>query len=345
MALKKTLKIFLIFLIASFVLYSITWFIGASYIKNNAEQWLSKAKNKGVEVSFSSLEVSGYPFSFQIDLSPLKVAVKKKRNIAIDSQHTRLSWKLFSPNSLEIDFSGYNSIALDDQIIDLKSETSFVTVKLSYFKDLSKIQATLENSHILSSKGAFDVKHAHLNFHQTSSVLSSQKKSYDLLADIKEIKIIDLHPSHQKVAEVLGNDISKITFKADIIGKLFLKGDMKKNLRIWRDDKGFAKIHQLDFVTEKLGFKGKGEFGISPNNTPMTVIQGDIMGITSLLKQLARLKIISSKVEKSSRLVLSFLMKKDKETGKNILSSEVIIKDGYLFIGPLKVIKVPPLDL
>jgi hypothetical protein len=261
-------------------LYTATWFYAANNVKKITSVVLEKSKKEGVEVEYTNITSSGFPFKLNTVVSDLKVIIDGKK---IDSKSEDIIINYSTKGDLAIG----SSIFSDKVIIDLPKVLSF---------NLKDSRKNAENIGNLSFDTQFEDK-ATIEIQIVGSnlfmmALTKNNKSFDI-KNIKRISYYD-NGSRTIISDTQNGDVEQVSkgsnanfiynetnekrlIKLDINGTSeIVKADNEKikfgetefNLSVDADvpaDNDFLRkyskisINNFDFITPKFGFKTKGE--------------------------------------------------------------------------------------
>ena len=140
-------KILISFVVIIFlgVIYTIFWFSTAIYLENIIKDWKSYKTYKGVKLSYSKMEITGFPGNFRVRLnnpqlqipfgtSDYRKPVRKKEWIW-QGKRIVVSLRPWDINTIKLDLSGSNRVILKnkDIIYDFVSETKLINIETKIF--------------------------------------------------------------------------------------------------------------------------------------------------------------------------------------------------------------------
>ena len=96
------------------VIYSVIWYVIAVNIKHQIKPWTEKQVGYGVQASFNDIEISGYPFSFQIILTrPRLFFPNAGAGWWWDASRVIGEMKPWNFNAFRVDLSGTHNMIID----------------------------------------------------------------------------------------------------------------------------------------------------------------------------------------------------------------------------------------
>ena len=122
------------------VIYTIFWHIMAVYLENSIDDWRSYKTDQGVESSYSSIEVVGFPLNFNIRINnprlqaPLTAIgdykIKKIKKWIWEGDHLIVKLRPWNFNIIKFDLSGSNRFLLKGKnvIYDFVGETKLINI-------------------------------------------------------------------------------------------------------------------------------------------------------------------------------------------------------------------------
>ena len=168
------------------VIYTIFWHSMAVYLESSIDDWRSYKTDQGVESSYSTIEVAGFPLNFYIRINNprLQGPLAAIGNYGIkkwiwEGNHLIVKLRPWNFNLIKLDLSGSNRFLLkgENVVYDFASETKLINIdsEMSQGAWPKKIMIRLEGMKMSEqiSKSDISIKSA---FFSTQILLSEDKR-------------------------------------------------------------------------------------------------------------------------------------------------------------------------
>ncbi|KLN62381.1 hypothetical protein WH96_02425 [Kiloniella spongiae] len=315
------------------------WFWAANQMETSLNRWSEKQRSRGFEISHSPLSVSGFPFLVRAELEEARI----KSPEGWYWQTSRLSAEAtpWSPLSMIIDLSA-------NHIIDgLPNNHPAITIESEWAK--STAQLTLEgellNARLQADKLVITRKSHHpLTVATLDTTLGPLKpasagnslQEFNILIKAQDIN----HPELNKTP--LESPISQLNLDGTLYGAI-PKTKLKKALHIWRDTGGFLSLHDMSLRWGPLLLDARGKITVDNQLRPSGHLDSRIEGAGAVVKKLEKTGIINKGQSFGIKLSLAALGKTN-ERGRHEIAVPLIMKDGWLSIGPVTLLRLPPVS-
>ncbi|WP_421782947.1 DUF2125 domain-containing protein [Kiloniella litopenaei] len=313
------------------------WFWAANQMETSLNRWSEKQRSRGFEISHGPLSISGFPFLVQADLKDPQI----KSPDGWHWQTPRLSAEAtpWSPLSMTVDLS-------TEHIIDgLPNNHPAITIKSSYAK--STAQLTLEgellNARLQADKLVVTRESHHpLTITTLDTTLGPLKpastqnplQEFNILIKAQDIN----HPELDKTP--LKGPITQLNIDGTLYGAI-PKAKLKKALHIWRDTGGFLSLHDMSLRWGPLLMDAKGKMTVDSLLRPSGQLDSRIEGAGAVVKKLEKTGLINKGQSFGIKLSLAALGKTN-ERGRHEINVPLVMQDGWLSIGPVTLLRLPP---
>ncbi len=134
----------------------------------------------------------------------------------------------------------------------------------------------------------------------------------------------------QFVADLRNASLSKLTHEA---------------LQQWQRAGGLVDINWFDIKSAPLFLQGRGSVGLDPQLRPVVSAIANIRGFSETLSAFEQSKVVTPDAAAAMRVALTVLAKPSPKDGEKVLSVPLNTRNGELWIGPLKLLKLKPINL
>lgn len=138
----------------------------------------------------------------------------------------------------------------------------------------------------------------------------------------------------------LGSQIEKVSGEMEIYGPL-PQSLTAPPLARWRDAGGVAEVRSLRLEYGPLNLHTEGTLALDGGLQPVGAFTARLQGFHAAIDALQQGHVIDRGEALTSKLVLGALAQIDSATGKSSLNLPVSIQDRSVYVGPLKLGKIP----
>ncbi|WP_120497826.1 DUF2125 domain-containing protein [Kiloniella sp. EL199] len=322
-----------------FVCFSVAfWFWAANQMETSLNRWSEKQQSRGFEISHGPLSTSGFPFLVRAELEEPRI--KSPEGWYWQTSRLKAEATPWSPLSMEVDLS-------EEHIIDgLPNNHPAITIKSDQAK--STVQLTLEGE-LLNARLQADklvvIRESHhpLTITTLDTTLGPLKpastvnplQEFNILIKAQDIN----HPELDKTP--LEGPITQLNLDGTLYGAV-PKAKLKKALHIWRDTGGFLSLHDMSLRWGPLLMDARGKITIDNLLRPSGNLDSRIEGAGAVVKKLEKTGLINKGQSFGIKLSLAALGKTN-ERGRHEINVPLIMKDGWLSIGPVTLLRLPPI--
>ena len=333
------------------VIYTIFWHSMAVYLENSIDDWRSYKTDQGVESSYSSIEVVGFPLNFNIRINnprlqaPLTaIGDYKIKKWIWEGDHLIVKLRPWNFNIIKFDLSGSNRFLLkgknviydfvgETKLINIDSETSQsawpkkLTIRLEGM-ELSEQTSKLD----ISIKSAFFSTQILLNENKRNSI---KKKNPDR---VLRVRLKDLYSSKQP-RWLADSYIKKVSMKLNIFETLDPSLSMK-HLKKWRDTGGIIDINLFEAVFGDLKTNASGTLALDQDLQPLLAMTAKFEGVVPLIDKLMELGHIRTNTAMLAKIIFGgFSERLGNE--RSSIDLPLTIQNRKLSVGPISLFTVP----
>jgi hypothetical protein len=318
--------------------YSIFWWIAAGRIKREAEAWALTAPQYGVEASWKTMRVAGYPFAFRLELG--EVAARTAASGTPGELHAPLisaSIALSDLHAADFNAPGGLEVGLGPaeapigKLSAAKASGAFAigsdgqrTVWLSLFG----VKATAGQELGARVVYAWVIAPAHPPASHTEPAVAVAM----LLRDLA----VPAAPPGFK------NTIDEIGAGATLMGA-WPPGSPRQAATAWRDAGGTVELDHLTLRWGGVGVNGNGTLALDGDLQPVGALSGGVTGYDPLLKALVAAGRIKPNDAQMARLGLALLAHPGPD-GRAEIATALAIQNGEMRLGPAKLGPAPRIN-
>jgi hypothetical protein len=312
------------------------WFWAATQMETSLNRWSEKQRSRGFEISHGPLSISGFPFLVRAELEEARI----KSPEGWYWQTSRLSAEAtpWSPLSMIVDLSAdhiIDDLPNNHPAIIIESDKAKSTAQLTLEGEL--LNARLQADKLIVTRDS----HHPLTITTLDTTLGPLKpasaqnplQEFNILIKAQDIN----HPELDKTP--LKGPITQLNLDGTLYGAI-PKAKLKKALHIWRDTGGFLSLHDMSLRWGPLLMDARGKITIDNLLRPSGHLDSRIEGAGTVVKKLEKTGLINKGQSFGIKLSLAALGKTN-ERGRHEINVPLIMKDGWLSVGPVTLLRLP----
>ena len=317
------------------------WLIAARIVTHALLQWTDDRRAEGYRIDYAAPVIGGFPFRLVLRLDRPSIEAPGKAwqwdgpsltgeatlwrpllvHVALPGRHA-VRWGAADEARL---FGG--DFATADGVIRLGSDGQLrtLTVKLTGVKAVDDTGAEL-SLRTLDLSG--ELPHTKFALPPESTLAFSAAANGIVLPV-------------QAVAP-LGRDIESLAVEGEVKGPLAM-GPVKPALAAWREAGGTLELHNVAAKWGPLGLSGDGTVALDKAMQPIAALSLAITGFSETLDALVAAGLVEQKKAGLPRMILGALSHNASNGSKSTIKAPLTIQDGALLIGPVKLLRLPPI--
>jgi hypothetical protein len=333
------------------VIYTIFWHSMAVYLKSSIDDWRSYKTDQGVESSYSTIEITGFPLNFYIRINNprLQAPLAAIGNYEIkkwiwEGHHLIVKLTPWNFNIIKLDLSGSNRFLLKGKnvIYDFASETKLINIDSEMSQDgwPKNIMVRLEGVKILEQTSKLDVS-IRSAFFNTQTLLnednrgSAKKKNPNR---VLQVRLEDLYLP-KELRWPADSYVKKLSMKLNIFENLGLILN-EKNLKKWRDTGGIIDINLFEAIFGDLKTYASGTLALDQDLQPLLAMTAKFEGIVSLIDKLVVLGYLRTNTAMLAKIIFGGLSGRLGNEQSSI-GLPLTIQNRKLSVGPISLFTVP----
>lgn len=328
-------------IVVAVLAYGLWWFSAAGTIKTQAVRWAEDRRAKGQGVGFQALEVSGFPFWLNLDVTGPSLATPNGGQPLI-WQTNKISARMrpWNFSRVEVFAPGRHQLGriVGDHRELYQADMQVLTANLGLEKGrLRSIQTVFQGMTIQPATGGGSISVAKGNIalaDYRKDGMSGEDQSFALNAIFEGV---DVPVAFQLP---LGQQVRKLSLKGHLKGEIVgpLKPD---NLVPWRDGGGTLEIEKIITDYGPLLATGEGTWALDKNLQPVGAMAMRLQGLFETVDLLRKQGLVDGQAALTAKIVLGVMAKKPADGGPAVLSVPVNVQDQKLYIGPVEVMTLP----
>lgn len=326
---KSTIILIAIIIILS--LCTLAWITVFNYATQQVRVRVQAAvldlSKKGYEISFTSLEFSGNPFSIKATLH--KPHFKDPKGlIKWDAQEVRVTVHPWQLSTLHYTLPGEQTIVNPRATVKLKDVSGTVHLNSKYRPDTASVVIPDLTPTLEGKAQPLVLKDLSLNVSNIAEPLSLKVSLSTKVENVE--KLLNKAPTGHPFTVTLLADFSG--YKSGL--------PFPKSLPAWRDGGGVLEVRQLTIDWPPVAAEIEGTLTLDQDMYPLGSFTSKIIGYEELVNDMVDLGVIKEKHATVAMFMLNLLATDVR--GKKQLQAPITLQDKELSVGPVRLMKLKP---
>lgn len=328
------IALIVVLLVAGIPLY---WYWGAGQIEGAIEQWATKYRQEGYEISYDRPEVGGFPFSFNVELGA--PAVRSPRGWYWTGDAIIGRARLWAPRTLELALPTRQAVTSEvagvEQRLEIQAAFASGLVRLGGGGKVRAAEIAMSGIVLIpENQTPVRIERFVVEMGERPAkkiVGGTRKDTLQVNGEIVEVRL----PTASGVTP-FGSTIDRISFQTLVIGEI-TSGRPVEVLTRWRDRGGYAEILSLAFKWGTLDVEADGTATVDEALRPEGTLAARIRGLKPTIDFLEAEGTIRSGTAFAIRLAARGLAGSGGE-----VELPVSVRNGLFYLGPAPLFRVDP---
>ena len=333
-------------LIAALLGYAVYWFMLADQIEVAVRDWTRQQREDGVSISYDALEIGGFPYRMQVELRNLRIGTIRTDAQSDGQRDWRWQTPLLVGNVLpyRLDHIVLRAPEPQEFMVTRKGETDR-SYRLT--PDIAQASLVLDDGQIerlaidvsdarLSGSDIEDVALGRVQLHARQVETQGQSATLELALQAENIRYQPLSDT------ALGPVIEAARIKGALTGTAFHKG--LSLLTEQGQTPGSFQLTDLQLRWGALDLDAAGTVGLDAENRPEGALTTRISGYNDILTALQHARQLTPEEAQTAQTALN-LIALTAGRGDNTLSLPLVMRDGDLLLGPVRIARLPQIAL
>lgn len=331
-------------LVAGLLAYSAYWFSLAARIETGVAEWVDARRAEGVNVTFDTLEVTGFPYRMQPEFTNLRISGGTGM---VDGGTWEVHTGSLSANVLPYDLNHIVvRLPAPLDILLMRPEQAPDTYRLVPENALASVVIAPEPE----SRLAVDVAGGTLTGTGIDGTVTMGRTQLHARRGNPDIDTPPLFEISARIdglvypgfsGSALGESVTHLALTAGITGAMPPQLD-KAGVRQWRDAGGGVQISALEIDWGPLDMTAAGSLALDDETRPTGSLTTKINGYEDLVNALRTAGQLSQAEARAANTALA-IVALAAGGPRGTLSLPLILQDGHIFLGPVRIAALPPL--
>jgi hypothetical protein len=326
--------------------YTAYWLVAADRLKDGLGAWAEGIRGQGLDASWQNSRVTGYPFSFRLNLAGLRLRGNASAG-DFDLQSPSVTgsirpwnfrdWVLTAPQGLEATITQRQvplaritaNAATGAVSVGAAADAPGVTRIWLNLKDASAEPGGEPTGRVTAASGDFWV------MLPGQPARGDNERSLGIAAGLHGVAI-------PAVPAPFAGKIDNVGFGISVMGTI-PAAPARQAADAWRRAGGTVELDHIDLAWGNLQISGSGTLALDAELQPVGAFSGAIAGYDQLLAGLVAAGRMRANDAGLARIALGFLAKGGPD-GRPRIETPFTIQNGQMYLGPVKLGPAPRID-
>lgn len=348
MTLRRSLGIAAIALAALSLLHVAAWFHVANRLERGIDRWAADRRAEGWIITYGDVEVSGFPFAWRARIpAPRLQRTASEPAFLWSGPLLDLAWRPWTPRSVDFRSGGAHWIGLGESAVGKPVEVEMTAaegrIRFGETGRLQHLALRVDKATIAPPAGD------RLRLGRLVATVDTAPAAGDAAGSAGHLQPslrLDAALSGLTLPETprpaLGRNIGLIALRGTVLGRL-PAASPREALESWRVDGGTIEVEHLELGWSALTVRAEGTLALDAGLQPIGAMTAWIAGYNETADALMGAGLIKPGEALVAKLALGALARRPENGGQPQIRVPLAVQDGWLFVGPIRLLPVPPL--
>lgn len=338
---RVTFWLFALFL-AAVAAATASWFVGADLVRERIAKIAAAAAEGGGTFSTSDIKVTGFPFTFDAEVSNVRITGRTPRGVwewQADRVKARLApWRT---GGASFDLAGNHKLRfrLGRQPLDLDitvasapgeftaaGEGSPRIIKIAPEKLV--IREAVTGNRIEAEKASVQL------FRYLRPKITASETSAGVIVDLTDVTL------PEGADKVLGRKLERFQMDAQVLGDTPLPLERPRLAR-WRRDGGVLEIKNINVAWGPAKLSGNGTVSLDDALQPEASLAARITGHDKTVDALVAAGMVRENVARGVKLVLDMMARRTSPGSESVIQLPLSVQGRVVYVGPARLARLP----
>jgi hypothetical protein len=319
-----------------------SWFVGADLVRERINMIARTAVSGGGSFATQGIKVSGFPFTFDAEVSGLRMSGRTPRGIwewQASALKARLSpWR---STAVTFDLAGNHKLRfrigrrpLDLEIKTTSAKGTFheATDGSPYVVKLAPKKITIREA--VSRQQLTAVGATVQLYRNVGKKITGSSASAGILINLDTITL------PKEAEKLLGRKMARLEAEIQVLGDLPVPVERQRLTR-WRRDGGTLEIKNLDLAWGPAKIKATGTLGLDEGLQPEASLAASLTGHQKTVDALVAAGLVRKRVARGVKLVLDMMARRSRPDQESTVRVPVSIQNRVIYVGPARLARLP----
>jgi len=322
--------------------YSAYWWWGAGKMDETVTGWIDEWRRAGYRIDYTEKTVGGFPWTVRIRL--VRPALADPAGAwSWSAGNLDLSAEPWAPATYKLSAEGSHEavVPIAGRLVPMQATADRAEGTAEFDLDgrLRQADITLENVDGVAPALNADLKIDRATVTLTQPAQPARDHQDEEAAVDLLVQGLRLPPA---LSGPLGRDLAHTSLRARLLGP-FPRTDMRGALETWRDAGGTLDVPWLSMEWGPTKLRAEGTLALDDLLRPSAAFDAKVAGLSGTLDALVAAKLIKPDAARLAGVGLLLFARTPPGGGEPELTVPVSALDGEVYLGPIKMGRVPPL--
>ena len=320
--------------------YTIWWLDAADRFRTQTLAWVEQRRAEGWHIAFTDVRRRGYPDALGLRFEKPEVSPPGEPDLHWRAARLRLSAPVFSARPPRLAVSGDQSIEFakageawhwagraEQMSFDLQPADGWMPNGRFAVRDLSMTDDHGETIAL----GRLDI----ISTGDPAAAATADVSTWGVRLAAEQLQL------PKALLTACSGPIDRLDADAELYGAL-TPSPWPLALARWRDEGGVVELERLQVACGEFKLDGEGTLALDKGGQPMGAMSTRVQGYDAALDRLAAAQAIDPHIAAAAKILLRALARSDAD-GAATLNAPLTLQDRSLSIGPVKLLRVPPI--
>lgn len=317
------------------------WFFAAQSLRNGLDAWAAQQRADGREPQWAGLDVAGFPWRLDAMMAgPRYAAPDGDRAWAWAGPDISMTATVLEPQRVDLAAPGRHTVSLgaaeaaQQVTVDAARLDGRIAFDGAWRGRLARAAATELTARLDGPPLDLRARRVELLAERPTGD-DAGNATLAVVAQVDDLVLPDA------VDVFLGPEVERALLSARLIGRL-PPGPLPGALHTWRQDGGIVEVPRLELRWGGLRIVADGTVALDALLQPEAAFTARISGLIEVFDALEAADLISGRNAAAARIVVAAMTRASKDGGEPEVELPVTVQEQMLSLGPLKVMRLPP---
>ena len=329
-------------LLVGAVAYGVYWHHVAGELEAGIADWATQQRAAGSDIAFESDPISGFPVAFRTEFRAVALTTHSADGaLSVAGERLRAEMRPWNLHLIHVASDQAVTATLMDggsqQQLLLRLGKGTLDIALHGSGQLKTITLAAAGADAETPQGVLTVETVLASI-ELPAVAPADYHQPQLGFDLA-LGALRLPPGQRVVTEGV---IERAAATGAVMGPVPYATSLPDALAGWARRGGILELTSFAFAQAPLGLTGAGTISLDEDLQPVGALTIQAQGLTDTITLLERDGMIDAQAAKTAGMMAKGLAKPD-EAGHQVVSISLSLQQGYLWLGPVKLARLPAL--
>lgn len=318
--------------------YAYYWHYVAGRLQAGIADWATQQRALGNQIAFEQDPIAGFPFAFRTRFQSVALGFQQPSGILSVTGETLLAemrpWNL-QDIAVTSDVPVIFALQSTDAAQQARLESGTARIQLQSSGQLKSVMLDGKSASVTVGASTYTAEKAVATIDLPAA--SPADYHQPLLGFDVALDVFRLAAGQRALTDA---PIEKAAAKGAIMGPVPAAADLQAMIRGWANAGGIIDLKSFDFAQAPLALAGEGTVTLDEALQPLGALTIRAQGLSETIDLLAQDGLIDAQAAKTGGIMAKGLAKPDAE-GKPTVSVSLSLQQGYLWLGPIKLTRLP----